>query len=149
MIRTAAPRSDHPWRARAQIGSEPTVLASCRSAESQYRLGPARTGRPPGTPRHGYQIVERNWRSRIGEIDLVCSRDDVLVFCEVKSRRTDRLGAPAEAVTVSKQLRLRRLAAAYLQAHRGPLRPDPFRRGRPLWVETSPSLKVRFESGDA
>jgi len=63
--------------------------------------------------------LERNWRSAGGEIDLVCSRDGTLVICEVKSRRTDRMGAPSEAVTVSKRLRLRRLAAAYLQASGG------------------------------
>jgi putative endonuclease len=65
----------------------------------------------------GYQIVERNWRSRLGELDLVCARHNVLVFCEVKARRTDHHGAPAEAVTRSKQLRLRRLAAEYLDHH--------------------------------
>ncbi len=67
----------------------------------------------------GYQILERNWRSRLGEIDLVCRRahDEVIVFCEVKTRRNDRLGEPAEAVTRTKQLRLRRLAAEYLSRH--------------------------------
>jgi putative endonuclease len=62
----------------------------------------------------GYQIVARNWRSRLGEIDLVCARGDLLVFCEVKARCNDRLGAPAEAVNRTKQLRLRRLAAEFL-----------------------------------
>ena len=66
---------------------------------------------------HGYEIVERNWRSRTGEIDLVCARDNVLVFCEVKTRCSDRLGTPVEAVTRSKQLRLRRLAAEYIYRH--------------------------------
>ena len=41
----------------------------------------------------GYQIVERNWRSKVGELDLVCARGNVVVFCEVKTRRSDRLGA--------------------------------------------------------
>jgi putative endonuclease len=67
----------------------------------------------------GYTVVARNWRDRSGEIDLVCTRAGVLVVCEVKTRRTDRLGAPVEAVTVSKQRRLRRLAAAYLRASPG------------------------------
>jgi putative endonuclease len=66
---------------------------------------------------HGYQILDRNWRSRTGEIDLVCANQRVVVFCEVKTRRSDRLGAPVEAVTQSKQLRLRRLAAEYLFLH--------------------------------
>jgi len=65
----------------------------------------------------GFRIVARNWRSKGGELDLVCVRGHVIVFCEVKTRRTDRLGAPAEAVTRIKQLRLRRLAAEYLVAH--------------------------------
>jgi putative endonuclease len=66
---------------------------------------------------HGYTIVARNWRTAEGEIDLLCSRPErrLLVVCEVKARRTDRMGAPVESVTRTKQNRLRRLAAAYLQ----------------------------------
>jgi putative endonuclease len=66
---------------------------------------------------HGYLVVERNWRTKEGEIDLLCAKPDwtVLVVCEVKARRTDRMGVPAEAVTRTKRQRLRRLAAAYLQ----------------------------------
>ncbi len=60
--------------------------------------------------------MARNWRNETGEIDLLCRRGRILVVCEVKARRTDRLGAPLEAVTRGKQHRLRRLAAAYLQA---------------------------------
>jgi putative endonuclease len=64
----------------------------------------------------GYDLVGRNWRTARGEIDLLCARPDrsLLVVCEVKARRTDRLGAPAEAVTRTKQVRLRRMAAEYL-----------------------------------
>jgi putative endonuclease len=67
--------------------------------------------------RHGYEIVERNWCSHIGEIDLVCARDNILVFCEVKTRCSERLGSPAEAVTPAKQIRLRRLAMDYIYRH--------------------------------
>jgi putative endonuclease len=63
----------------------------------------------------GYAVCARNWRNGQGEIDLVCSRRRILVICEVKARRSDRLGAPVEAVTPAKQHRLRRLAAAYLR----------------------------------
>ena len=62
----------------------------------------------------GYSVVERNWRCRDGELDLVVRRGRELVFVEVKSRRSDRFGVPAEAVTVAKQRRLRRLAGRYL-----------------------------------
>ncbi len=63
----------------------------------------------------GYEVLARNWRAPGGEIDLICARGrDVLVVCEVKARRTGMFGSPAEAVTASKQHRLRRLAAAYL-----------------------------------
>ena len=61
----------------------------------------------------GYRILERNWRTEQGEVDLLCHRAGLLVVCEVKARHSDRHGIPAEAVTRSKQRRLRRLAAAY------------------------------------
>ncbi len=64
----------------------------------------------------GYAVLHRNWRCREGELDLVVSRGRELVFVEVKTRRTDRFGVPAEAVTHAKQRRLRTLAQRYLQA---------------------------------
>jgi putative endonuclease len=64
----------------------------------------------------GYQVVARNWRCRDGELDLVVARPGELVFCEVKTRSSDRFGVPAEAVTPAKQRRLRRLAAQFLAA---------------------------------
>lgn len=65
----------------------------------------------------GYEILDRNWRCRAGEIDIVARRDRTLVVCEVKTRSSDAFGSPAAAVTRSKQLRLRRLAMAWLEAH--------------------------------
>jgi putative endonuclease len=65
----------------------------------------------------GYEVVSRNWRSRQGEIDLVLRRGPLVVFCEVKARNTVAFGAPYEAVSRSKQLRLRRLAAEWLRGH--------------------------------
>jgi putative endonuclease len=67
----------------------------------------------------GYEVIARNWRCREGELDLVVSRDGELVFCEVKTRTSDRFGVPAEAVTFSKQRRLRVLAARFLAEHAG------------------------------
>jgi putative endonuclease len=69
-----------------------------------------------GYRRRGYRIVARNWRCRIGELDLVVERRGVLVFCEVKSRRGRAFGVGYEAVTGRKQAKLRSLAEAFLQA---------------------------------
>lgn len=66
---------------------------------------------------HGVAVIDRNWRCARGEIDLVGRDGDCLVFCEVKTRRTERFGAPVEAVDRRKASRLRRLASAWLQAH--------------------------------
>lgn len=67
---------------------------------------------------HGYEVLDRNWRCRTGEIDLVLRRGVTVVVCEVKTRTTLAYGSPAEAVTVAKRARLRRLAARWLAAHR-------------------------------
>ena len=69
---------------------------------------------------HGYAVLERNWRCRLGEIDLICARGRTLVVCEVKSRARTVYGHPLEAVTPSKRRRLRRLAVAYLSSKPGP-----------------------------
>jgi putative endonuclease len=63
----------------------------------------------------GYDVVARNWRCPLGEIDLVARRGRVVVIVEVKARSSDRFGAPVEAVVATKQARLRRLAAAWLK----------------------------------
>lgn len=69
-------------------------------------------------------IVDRNWRCRDGELDIVALDGDCLVFCEVKTRRGTAYGGPAEAVTRAKAARLRRLVGAWLTAH--PERPGEF-----------------------
>jgi putative endonuclease len=65
----------------------------------------------------GYRVIDRNWRCREGELDVVVTVGDTLVFCEVKTRLSTRFGAPVEAVTVTKQRRLRMLAARWLAEH--------------------------------
>ncbi len=64
----------------------------------------------------GLRVLDRNWRCRQGEIDIIALEAGCVVFCEVKTRRSDTCGAPVEAVTVPKQLRIRRLAAIWLAA---------------------------------
>ena len=65
----------------------------------------------------GMEVVARNWRCELGEVDVVARDGDCLVICEVKTRRPSGFGHPVEAVTFVKVMRLRRLAAAYLSAH--------------------------------
>ena len=67
--------------------------------------------------RAGLRILERNWRSAEGEIDIVAAERQVLVVCEVKTRSGTRFGTPLEAITRHKQARLRRLAARWLVAN--------------------------------
>jgi len=67
--------------------------------------------------RLGYRILDRNWSGPSGELDLVVERDGVIVFCEVKARRTDRYGPAAAAVGPDKQRRIRHLAVEWLEAH--------------------------------
>lgn len=65
----------------------------------------------------GFAVLDRNWRCREGELDLVLARGDELVFCEVKTRTSTRFGTPLEAVTAAKQRRLRTLGLRWLAAH--------------------------------
>jgi putative endonuclease len=62
----------------------------------------------------GYRLVERNYRKRRGEIDLIVRNEDTLVFVEVKLRRSTGFGDPLEAVTKRKQTTIRSLAEQYL-----------------------------------
>jgi putative endonuclease len=63
----------------------------------------------------GYQIIEQNYRSAWGEIDLIAQDGDVLVFVEVKTRRSLKFGVPQLAVTNSKQRKMSKAALEYLQ----------------------------------
>ncbi|MFT4028667.1 MAG: YraN family protein [Protaetiibacter sp.] len=75
----------------------------------------------------GYRLVERNWRCRHGEIDLVARDGDTLVFVEVKTRTSTAFGHPFEAITPAKLARLRRLAGLWCETHpreRGRVRID-------------------------
>ena len=65
----------------------------------------------------GMEVLDRNWRSVHGEVDVVARDGDCIVICEVKTRRSSGFGEPVEAVTFAKAMRLRRLAAAYLAGH--------------------------------
>ncbi len=67
--------------------------------------------------RLGLDVVDRNWRSPTGELDLVLLDGATYVFSEVKARRTADFGPASAAVTVAKQRRIRQLAVEWLRAH--------------------------------
>jgi putative endonuclease len=73
----------------------------------------------------GYRLVARNWRCRLGELDLIVTRGGTLVFCEVKTRRGPAFGGGYEAVTWRKRAKIRSLAEAFLQERGG--RPNAIR----------------------
>jgi putative endonuclease len=90
----------------------------------------------------GLVVLDRNWRCRHGELDIVCTDSRRLVVCEVKTRSSTRYGLPAEAVDPRKARRIRLITNAWLAAHGVP------------WVEirfdvvavlVEPGLPVRMQ----
>lgn len=73
--------------------------------------------------REGLQIIDRNWRCKLGEIDIIATErvedKTILVFCEVKCRTGLGYGSPLEAITKDKLRRLRHLAAQWLVSEGG------------------------------
>ena len=72
--------------------------------------------------RQGLQVLDRNWRCRLGEIDIVAAEAAAngltMVFCEVKCRSGLGFGHPLEAITFTKRRTLRQLAAVWMRQHR-------------------------------
>ena len=67
--------------------------------------------------RLGYQILDRRYRSRFGEIDIIAQDEATVVFVEVKTKTDSRFGDPAEMVTPQKQRRLGSMAEEYVSGH--------------------------------
>ena len=68
--------------------------------------------------KQGYRILERNFRSRLGEIDIVARDGDTLVFVEVKTRSGDSFGSPKDAIGKNKMRRITRGSMDYLRTRR-------------------------------
>jgi putative endonuclease len=66
----------------------------------------------------GYRVIARNWRCRIGELDLVLGRGPLLVVCEVKARRGSRFGGGWAAVDARKRAKIRAVAEVFLAGSR-------------------------------
>ncbi|MGA8943534.1 MAG: YraN family protein [Thermoactinomyces sp.] len=64
---------------------------------------------------NGYEIIDRNWTSRQGELDIIALKDGQLVFVEVRTTQSSRYGYGLESVGYRKQQKLRQLALQYLQ----------------------------------
>ena len=67
--------------------------------------------------KNGYKILARNYRRTYGEIDIVAQKGENVAFVEVKTRKSDAFGTPAEFVTVQKQKKLIKAAYTYIQEH--------------------------------
>jgi putative endonuclease len=65
----------------------------------------------------GHEILARNYRCARGEIDLITLAGDLLIFCEVRTRRTRSAGGPLESVTPAKQRQVLRVAEIFLSRH--------------------------------
>jgi len=67
--------------------------------------------------KNGYRLVERNWRFRHWEVDIIAARDQFLHFVEVKTRRSLRYGRPEESITRDKMTNLKNVAEEYQYQH--------------------------------
>lgn len=63
----------------------------------------------------GYKIIKRNFHTRYGEIDIICEKNDTLIFVEVKTRRSITYGTPEEAITLRKIEHLKKAALIYTE----------------------------------
>ena len=63
---------------------------------------------------NGYKILDMNYRNRCGEIDIICKNNNIIIFCEIKSRYTDTFGSPIESITSYKQKQIIKLSEIYL-----------------------------------
>lgn len=66
----------------------------------------------------GYKILENNYKNIIGEIDIICQDNDIIVFVEVKHRTSAKFGRPIEAITSHKLMKIRQTATGYLKFKR-------------------------------
>lgn len=69
--------------------------------------------------RHGYRVIDRNFKARYGELDIICIKDNTLIFVEVKSRIGREFGLPEESVTPRKLREVVKTAEYYVLLHPG------------------------------
>lgn len=64
--------------------------------------------------RNDFKIIKKNFKTKLGEIDIICKKGDIIHFIEVKTRRSNIYGTPREAVNFKKQERIKNVASQYL-----------------------------------
>ncbi|MFH0986008.1 MAG: YraN family protein [Candidatus Omnitrophota bacterium] len=100
----------------------------------------------------GYEILEKNYRCKLGEIDVIARRAGRLAFIEIKTRTSDRFGMPQEAVGLRKQEKIFKIAAWYLKEKRLERTPVAFDVVAVLWKEgQGPEMRLfpdAFEKED-
>ena len=101
------------WWRSARAGQRRILVSDARIRLGQRgeELALAELGRC------GYQVAARNWRSRVGEVDVVAQRDGAWHFFEVRTRRGREFGTPEESLTPAKQRRMIEVALTYLAEH--------------------------------
>jgi putative endonuclease len=109
---------------RTHAAAEPPAPYRSRPPAAIGRLGEEAAERLLRA--HGFRVLERRYRIRGGEVDLIAREGETLVFVEVKTRGSLVCGRPAEAVGAGQRRRILRAAAFYLAARGGPDRPCRF-----------------------
>ncbi|MHB8154566.1 MAG: YraN family protein [Candidatus Omnitrophota bacterium] len=90
----------------------------------------------------GYKILERNYKNKFGEIDIIAQQNGVICFVEVKARHSLVLGSPQEAVNSSKQRQISRVAVYYLKSKKLLERPARFDVLALLYVNSQPEISL-------
>lgn len=90
----------------------------------------------------GYKILERNYKNKFGEIDIIAQFEGVICFLEVKARHSLDLGLPQEAVSTNKQKQISRVAVDYLKVNNLLERPARFDVLALLYVNSQPQISL-------
>ena len=102
--------------------------------------------------KHGYEILEKNYKCKLGEIDLICRRQGRLAFIEIKTRTSVQYGTPQEAVNLQKQEKIFKVAQYYMKEKKLTKIPVAFDVVAILWKEgQAPEMRLivdAFEKAD-
>ena len=117
------------WKAALNEKEGPPSLSTMKATDSKKnpKKATGRAGEDAAVQcleKMGYTILERNYRLRIGEVDIIARDKEYLVFIEVKTRRSKTFGSPFEAVDTRKQQQIIQVASVYVRGKEVPVRFD-------------------------